>query len=210
MPSILIADDDPDLREILTVIFRTAGLDVITATNGSTALQLTDRHRPNAILADYDMPGLNGVELCHAIREQKHLRSLPIAILTGYLTTGDTFIREINCCTVLFQPRSNKDLVAIMLNLIEKGSHEHDWQGRCLTADTIDPILGRQLHQPGGLMFSPPPPELRTTYRPHPEDDVDHADLTALPPPHAHPNDPRISPRSPRIDSTPPSRHTEN
>ncbi len=77
MPSILIADDDPDLREILTTVFTGAGMDVITATDGDTALQLALQSAPDVVLADFDMPGLTGVQLCHAMREHEQLRSVP-------------------------------------------------------------------------------------------------------------------------------------
>ena len=203
MPSILIADDDPDMRDVLTAIFTSAGMDVISAGDGVTALNLAVQHCPDVVLTDFDMPGLNGVQLCRALREHEHLRSVPLAILTGFLVSGDTLIHELGCCEVMFEPRSNKDLVEVVRALIEQGCHDHGHQGECLFNDTTAPAPARQ--SPAfGVMFSPPQPDEAAADRPLHDGDAKDQYPAVLPA--AHNNASRSTPRSWRIDSAPSSR----
>jgi CheY-like chemotaxis protein len=59
---VLIADDDPDVREVLVEVFRDAGFDVLEAANGLEALLYVKRDRPDAVVLDLMMPRLGGVE----------------------------------------------------------------------------------------------------------------------------------------------------
>ncbi len=163
---------------------------VISAADGTTALDLAERHRPDVVLADFDMPGLNGAQLCHAMREHPQLRSVPVAILTGYLVAGDPRTRGISFCALMFQPRSNKELIAIAHQLIEQGNHNHDQDGACL----LNTGTAAPAPMVATLVFSPP---FVTDY-----DDVQ--DSTAYSLPDAHPGRPRTSPRSWRIESPTP------
>jgi len=69
-------------------------MDVLVASDGIIALSLAEQNRPDAVLADLDMPGPDGFELCCAMRAHEHLKAVPIAILTGRLLLGDPRIRD--------------------------------------------------------------------------------------------------------------------
>ena len=66
---VMVVDDEPSMRNILQRILKEAGYKVITASNGNTALKLAEEHKPNVILLDLMMPGIDGREVCRRVRE---------------------------------------------------------------------------------------------------------------------------------------------
>ena len=80
--TILLVDDSTIIRKILTRLFTDAGYDAVTASSGEEALGLLDRTRPDAVLTDILMGGMDGYELCRRIRARPELRTVPILAVT--------------------------------------------------------------------------------------------------------------------------------
>jgi len=80
---ILVADDDPDLRDILRSILEPAGFAVSEAMDGQSALHTIREQPPDLVIMDYLMPGLTGPEVCAELKQDVLLRHLPIIMLTG-------------------------------------------------------------------------------------------------------------------------------
>ncbi len=68
---IVIADDDPAMVRLLERHLGSAGYTLSTCSNGNDAFELVSQNVPVILLADWEMPGLSGVELCHRIRASK-------------------------------------------------------------------------------------------------------------------------------------------
>jgi CheY-like chemotaxis protein len=98
MAVLLIAEDDIDVATVLERLFRRDGFAVFTAADGTTALQTARREHPDVVLTDMDMPGLTGLQLCRAIRDDPVIRDVPVAILSGTLHHGDPGIAEASVC----------------------------------------------------------------------------------------------------------------
>ena len=81
--TILIADDDPDLRDILRSILEPHDFHVIEAADGSSALQAIRANRPDLLILDCVMPRLDGLQVCQALKQDLLLRHLPVIMLTG-------------------------------------------------------------------------------------------------------------------------------
>src|SRR5579883_1568999 len=86
---ILIADDNNDALESLATLLQLNGHEVYTATNGGTALQCAERHRPEVCLLDIGMPLLNGYEVAKRIREQSWGQRITLVALTGWGQDSD-------------------------------------------------------------------------------------------------------------------------
>jgi DNA-binding response OmpR family regulator len=78
--TILIADDDADVRALLAGLLERAGHDVLTASNGREALRLLHARRPRLVLLDVSMPGMNGWQALERIRE---ISDVPVLMLTA-------------------------------------------------------------------------------------------------------------------------------
>src|SRR5438874_13029162 len=63
---ILLADDDPDTRELYGFILRSHGFDVVEAADGGSAMQELTEHPPDLVITDLRMPGIDGFEICRA------------------------------------------------------------------------------------------------------------------------------------------------
>ena len=81
MPEILIIDDAPSVRELLEMLLRPQGYDVILAENGWKGLQLYRQDHPDVILLDLNMPELDGVTVLKQIRSVDLKQ--PVIVLTG-------------------------------------------------------------------------------------------------------------------------------
>ncbi|MFK3795606.1 MULTISPECIES: response regulator [unclassified Pseudomonas] len=83
MSTILIVDDEYLIADILSYALEDEGYLTVTAGSGQRALNILERERPQLIITDYMMPGMNGIELAEAVRERKHLAHLPIMLMSG-------------------------------------------------------------------------------------------------------------------------------
>ncbi|QEY53007.1 response regulator [Legionella longbeachae] len=82
-PLILVVDDSATMRLITCDALMKVGFNVIQAENGERALSLLTTAKPDAVLLDVEMPGLNGFQVCAEIRKLPDWRYLPIMIVTG-------------------------------------------------------------------------------------------------------------------------------
>jgi CheY-like chemotaxis protein len=83
--TVLVVDDDRDVRAMLTTLLGVAGFDVIEASNGGDALAALVKHRPSLIILDLMMPGMDGAQFRQAQRRlQDHeLADVPVLVVSG-------------------------------------------------------------------------------------------------------------------------------
>lgn len=79
---ILIVDDEQDIREVLELRLEIAGYNVITATDGKSCLRKAKEEKPDLILLDVMMPGINGFEVCKLLKENDKTKHIPVVMLT--------------------------------------------------------------------------------------------------------------------------------
>jgi CheY-like chemotaxis protein len=81
---VLIVDDSLHTRELYTEYLTHRGLRVVSAPEAESGLQLAESLRPDVIVMDIAMPGLNGITATHRLRRGVRTRRIPIIVLTGY------------------------------------------------------------------------------------------------------------------------------
>jgi CheY-like chemotaxis protein len=86
---ILVVDDDHDSAESLAMLIQLMGHEVRAAHNGLAAVDLAEAFRPDLIVLDIGMPGLDGYEVCRRIRQHSWGRAAVIAALTGWSRDED-------------------------------------------------------------------------------------------------------------------------
>ncbi|HZS90192.1 MAG TPA: response regulator transcription factor [Chloroflexota bacterium] len=82
MTRILVVDDDPHIRQMLAYALADEGYQVDEAADGRAALEMVSRRRPDVILLDMKMPGMDGWEFARLYRE-RHGHQIPIVVLTA-------------------------------------------------------------------------------------------------------------------------------
>ena len=80
---VLVADDDPDLRDILRSVLEPAGFAVTEAQDGAQALEAVRATPPDVVILDYMMPRMTGPEVCAALKQDTVLCHIPVVMLTG-------------------------------------------------------------------------------------------------------------------------------
>ena len=81
--TILIVDDEQDLLDMIEYNLRQQDYDVLTADNGQLGIQIAKENKPNLVLLDVMMPGMDGIEVCDRMKEDTDLRQIPIIFLTA-------------------------------------------------------------------------------------------------------------------------------
>ncbi len=117
---ILIADDEPYILHVLAMKLRNAGYIVVTASDGEEALALCLAEAPDLIIADYQMPYLNGLQVCRQYFEQT-VRSVPAMLITA--RQFDIDVRKINESGVnimMAKPFSPREVVQTVRSLLEE------------------------------------------------------------------------------------------
>ena len=83
MAKILIAEDERDIRDLITFTLRFAGHDVVTAVNGEEAVNLVKETHPDLILMDVRMPKMTGYEACKVLKSDASTDSIPVVFLSA-------------------------------------------------------------------------------------------------------------------------------
>ncbi|WP_241301368.1 response regulator [Microbulbifer elongatus] len=86
---VLVVDDSPDTLSLINDTLEQAGIDVLVALDGSQALNIARRLRPDMILLDAVMPGLDGFETCRLLKADPALASIPVIFMTGLTDSAD-------------------------------------------------------------------------------------------------------------------------
>jgi DNA-binding response OmpR family regulator len=81
---LLILDDDKDILDVMCEIFKDEGYEVKTIENADNILNDIANYRPDIILLDYILNGINGGEICHQIKTNEATSTIPIIIVTAY------------------------------------------------------------------------------------------------------------------------------
>jgi DNA-binding response OmpR family regulator len=84
VPKILVIDDDPSVRSLVTDSLEIEGYDVVVAEDGFAGLRAIEAHRPDCVLLDVMMPGLDGHQVLQRIRTAEQGSALPVVMLTAY------------------------------------------------------------------------------------------------------------------------------
>jgi CheY-like chemotaxis protein len=84
---VLVVDDDPNCRAVLSEVLKAEGCTVREATNGREALDMARAHVPDLILTDLMMPSMDGWDFCAELGRTKRLARVPVAVVSGVART---------------------------------------------------------------------------------------------------------------------------
>lgn len=120
-PAVLVVDDDPDLVDLLSRFLSRQGMKILVASNGPQCLEIVQGSPPiDVIVLDIMMPGMDGLQVCAALKEIESARSIPIILLTA---RDDVETRiagvELGVSEFIVKPASGRDLVTRIKTQIE-------------------------------------------------------------------------------------------
>ena len=89
-PVVLVVDDDATIRRLLQITLETEGFDVTTAGDGVEGLRKAqETPRPDLVLLDIMMPGMDGLQVCHTLKNDDATRDLPVVLLSAKAQSHD-------------------------------------------------------------------------------------------------------------------------
>jgi DNA-binding response OmpR family regulator len=123
--TVLVVEDDADVRDLLAWILRDAGIEVLVSSSADRALALAYEARPDVLVVDVGLPGADGLELIRCLRAVRSLADLPTIVLTGQ----DPFdvgrrSAELDIRSFLQKPLSRHRLLAAVQDCLPAG-----WDG---------------------------------------------------------------------------------
>ena len=118
--TILVADDETHILNVVSLKLRNAGFRVLTARDGQEALEMAQAEHPDLLITDYHMPQLSGLELCRRLKQEPSLPRIPVIMLTarGYhLEPQDT--ENSGILKMLSKPFSPRQLLVTVNEVLE-------------------------------------------------------------------------------------------
>jgi len=121
--TILVVDDEQDIVDLISYNLSKEGYEVATANNGTDAVELAQRLRPDLVILDIMMPGMDGFEVCRALRQDSSLQSMAIVFLTAKAGEIDQILGlELGADDYIQKPISPRVLLARVKTILRRGS----------------------------------------------------------------------------------------
>jgi DNA-binding response OmpR family regulator len=126
--TVLVADDDPDIRKLLTRTLERAGYSVLAAADGDTAFNLASEYHPVLAVLDVMMPGRSGLELVRDLRNLTHTRAMPIILASALAKETDVLLGlQAGADRYLAKPLSPRELVRCIRELLGVAQKQTAW-----------------------------------------------------------------------------------
>lgn len=113
LPRVLLCDDEVHIVKAASIKFLRAGFEVDTAENGQVAWEMIQKRAPDAVIVDYQMPYLNGLQLCKLIRDNPPTADIPVFLLTamGLEPEVQSAPQDLHIDRVILKPFSPRELL---------------------------------------------------------------------------------------------------
>jgi two-component system alkaline phosphatase synthesis response regulator PhoP len=155
-PTILLVDDDPDIREFVTFNLAKEGYNVVTAKDGAEGVEAVKKHRPDLVLLDVMMPGMDGIEACEAIRTNPDIASTLIAFLSA---RGEDYSQvagfDAGADDYITKPIRPKVLVSRVKALLRRNVKESEPVGNIERGDLLINLEKYQVFRDGEVVDMP-------------------------------------------------------
>ena len=114
MRTILIVDDEQEIRDITAKRLRRANYEIITASSGKEAIAVCETNHPDLVLLDIAIPEMDGYQTCAKIKQDDKTRDIPVLFVTGkgLLPEGiDQHCRDLGACGYISKPFRMEELI---------------------------------------------------------------------------------------------------
>lgn len=148
--TILVIDDEKDLQELVRYNLEKEGFDVIVARDGTAGLDIALRHRPDLVVLDLMMPGMDGLEVCRRLRSDERGRRVPLLMLTAKATEADRVVGlELGADDYVTKPFSPRELVARVKAILRRASAPTDAAEVVRRGELLIDVGGHQVKYAG-------------------------------------------------------------
>ncbi len=147
MPTVLVVDDEPTIREVVCSYLAREGYRTLEAGDGRQARELLEQHEPALVVLDLMLPGTDGLELCRWIRGRS---DLPVIMLTARGEEADRIVGlELGADDYVTKPFSPRELVARVKTVLRRTSRQPDTAERLAFEDLVIDATAREVTKRG-------------------------------------------------------------
>ena len=145
MARILVAEDDPDIASLLAHYLQRAGFEADMVASGRDVLPRVKKAPPDLLLLDIMLPGLDGLEVCRAVRSDPHTAAIPIIMVTAKGEESDRIVGlELGADDYITKPFSPNEVIARIRALLRRAHRSGPGDGR-LTYGPLSVDVDRHL-----------------------------------------------------------------
>lgn len=120
MARILILDDDKDLLTVVKTLLRRKGFDVFAYSDWSVAWTAIKTYKPQLILLDVFMQGIDGLDACKKLKSVSFTRNIPIIMFSSYPNIGETAINEFGADDFIAKPFETSEIVKKIQGILSR------------------------------------------------------------------------------------------
>lgn len=144
--TILLIDDEKDLIELVRYNLERDGFDVIAAADGQSGLEIVRKHRPDLVVLDLMMPGLDGLAVCRQLRADPRSGGIPVIMLTARATEADRIVGlELGADDYITKPFSPREVVARVKAVLRRGGSRGDERQVLQVGDLVIDLSGHEV-----------------------------------------------------------------
>jgi len=169
--TVLVINDTPDQLELMSILLRQSGYEVLIARDGREGYEVALAHPPDLIISDVSMPRLDGIELCRLVREHPKLNAIPLLLVSALRKDSESAVEGLQAGAddYLETPCDPMRLVAKVARLTERKraeevSRQREKYFRLLIENSTDNIA--VLSEDGSTLYDSPSIERLTGYKP--------------------------------------------
>jgi CheY-like chemotaxis protein len=126
MAVLVTAEDDEDIRMIVTRSLRRAGHNVIAVEDGVQGLAAVREHHPDAVITDVDMPHMTGLQMCQEIRRDPALKHIPVVVVSGSILCQDQAALDAGVTMIVPKPFLARELLHHLAEVLGHASQQHE------------------------------------------------------------------------------------
>jgi CheY-like chemotaxis protein len=162
--TILLADDSPTIRKLVTQTFADGDFDVVSVSNGDAAIKALEEIKPSVVLADIYMPGKNGYEVCSYVRNHPQLKTTPVVLLVGAFDAFDEATAKQSGATAnITKPFEPGSLIDLVTSVLPAASAENEPEAPPVgSADDTDLLGLNEIFKKGAAPSAPSAPSVRS------------------------------------------------
>ncbi len=155
---VVVIEDEPDILELIEYNLRREGFEVATATSGRAGLSVIGREKPDIVLLDLLLPGLDGLDVCRRLRAVESTRDLPVIMVTARGEESDVVLGlGVGADDYIHKPFSPRELIARVRAVLRRGPMRVGNPDRRVVHGplVIDPVKHRIKVEGRRLEFTP-------------------------------------------------------
>lgn len=124
---IVIVEDEPDILDVLSYNLKREGYEIATAQDGAKGLELIKGEKPNLVLLDLMLPGMDGLDVCRHLKNNDPTKAIPVIMLTAKGEESDIVLGlGIGADDYITKPFSPKELIARVKAVLRRFEHTDD------------------------------------------------------------------------------------